>query len=142
MLRKMIKTNKKIMGLAEKGVGKAMLQLKSDMILQAPTAPLKEGYLRGSTSIFLQNRKIDTPDVAGEKKDKQVTSYKISIAKTEIVGVIGLNVPYAARWHEVPANFSEPSAGNKYLESKMANNKLTYKKIITNTIAEGRPYET
>lgn len=125
---------------AETGVGRAMLQLKSDMVMQRPTAPIKEGFLRGSTSIFVQNEKVDTPVDPGEKTDEQVDHYTMKIAKTEIVGVIGVNVPYAARWHEVPAQFTEPSAGNKYLESKMSRNKMTYKKIITNAIVEVKPW--
>ena len=117
-LRKLIKGNKLIKVGAETGVGRVMLQLKTDMIMQRPTAPIEEGYLRGSTSIFVQNKMLETPAVPNEKKDNQVTQHTISIEKTEIIGLIGINVPYAARHHEVPANFQEESAGNKYLESK------------------------
>ena len=60
----------------------------------------------------------------------------ISIKKTEIIGFIGINEPYAAKWHEIPANFTEESAGNKYLESKMVRNKFTYKRIIQKAIIE------
>lgn len=133
-LDNLTKIDKSIFANAEIGVGRAMLQLKTDMIMQRPTAPIKEGFLRGSTSIFVQNKPQEVPLGPGEKADKRVHSYSVSIKDTEIVGVIGINVPYAARWHEVPAHFSEPTAGNKYLESKMANNKLTYKRIIINTI--------
>lgn len=118
----------------EMGLGRAMLQLKNDMVMQRPTAPIDEGFLRGSTSIFVQNKHVDVPMAAGEKPDKQLLNYEIPIKKSEFVGIIGVNVPYAARWHEVPAHFQEPSAGNKYLESKMANNKMIYTKIIVNTI--------
>lgn len=139
-MRNLVKTNKAIKQGAEVGVGRAMLQLKNDMVMQRPTAPIKEGFLRGSTSIFVQNKKLDTPMAPGEKTDKQVNQHSVRIKKTEIVGLIGVNVPYAARWHEVPAKFSEPSAGNKYLESKMSRNKMTYKKIITNAIVEVKPW--
>lgn len=135
-MRDLIKTNVQIKGSAKVGVARSMLQLKTDMIMQRPTAPIKEGFLRGSTSIFVMNKKIQAPPIGDEKTDQQVDHHSISIKKTEIVGLIGVNVPYAARWHEVPATFSEPSAGNKYLESKMSRNKFTYKRIITNAIIE------
>ena len=125
---------KSIFNSAVKGVGAALLQLKADMILQQPTAPIDEGFLRGSTSIFVQNKEVEQPPEAKEKVQKRLHSHTESIDAGQIVGVIGVNVPYAARHHEVPAHFQEPSAGNKYLESKMANNKNTYKKIIVNTI--------
>lgn len=123
-------------GGAEKGVGRAMLQLRTDMIMQRPTAPIDEGFLRGSTSIFVQNKKVEVPKLADEKTENQVDQHYIKIANTEIVGLIGVNVPYAARHHEVPANFQEPSAGNKYLESKLSRNKKTYAKIVANSIRE------
>lgn len=135
-MKGLIKENRQIKKSAEVGVGRSMLQLKNDMIMQRPTAPLLEGFLRGSTSIFVQNKKQETPTVGDERSDYRVDHHTIAIKKTEIIGLIGVNVPYAARHHEVPATFSEPSAGNKYLESKMSRNKMTYKKIITNAIIE------
>lgn len=125
-----------ILAAAEKGVGRALLQVKTDMIMQRPTAPIKEGFLRGATSIHVQEEELNVPLGPREKADKKVQGYKVPVKKGKIIGIIGINVPYAARWHEVPAHFSDPEAGNKYLESKMANNKMTYKKIIQNTIAE------
>jgi len=119
---------------AEKGIGRALLQLKTDMIMQRPTAPIKEGFLRGSISIYVQKNEIPVPLQPRERSDMKAQGHSIQLKKHAIIGLIGINVPYAARMHEVPAHFSDPEAGNKYLESKMANNKNIYAKIITNTI--------
>lgn len=118
------------------GIGRALLQVKTDMITQRPTAPIKEGFLRGSTSIHVQGTEVSVPLGPRERSDKKVTGNPVPKQEGKVIGVIGVNVPYAARWHEVPAHFSEPSAGNKYLESKMANNKNTYMKIVENAIRE------
>lgn len=125
-----------ILKAAEKGIGRAMLQLKTDMITQRPTAPIKEGFLRGSTSVHVQEVELPVPLGPRERPDKKVQGYKIPLQAGRLLGMIGINVPYAARWHEVPAHFTDPEAGNKYLESKMANNKELYKKIIVNSIKE------
>lgn len=135
-MQKLIKLNMFVKASAEVGVGRALSQLKTDMVMQRPTAPIKEGYLRGSISIFVQNKKHETPISPGEKKSGQAIQHTMILSKTQIKGIIGANMPYAARWHEVPAKFTEPSAGNKYLENKMAGNKMTYKKIIVNAINE------
>ena len=122
---------------AKIGIGRALLQLKLDTIMQRPTAPIREGFLRGSASIHVQGVEWTVPLGPREKPDKKVKGYAQPKEKGKLVGLIGFNVPYAARWHEVPAHFSDPEAGNKYLESKMANNKSLYKQIIVNAINEG-----
>lgn len=119
---------------AEVGVGRAMVQLQNDAINQQPTAPIKEGFLRGSVSIFVNNKRINTEIEGKTEFRNDVLSQHIE--EGQIVGFIGFNVPYAARAHEVPMNFTEPSAGNKFLESKMSKNKMLYKKIIHNAVVE------
>jgi hypothetical protein len=121
---------------AEIGIGRALLQLKTDTITQRPTAPIREGFLRGSASIHVQKRELPVPLGPGERSDKKVFGFQIPLQDKKIIGLIGFNVPYASRTHEVPMHFSDPEAGNKYLESKMANNKMIYKKIIVNAINE------
>lgn len=135
-INKLLKLNNLAFEAAKKGVGRAMLQVKTDTIMQRPTAPLDEGFLRGSASIFVNNESVNQPPSPGEKTGKRVTSYSIRLKKFQIVGVIGFNVPYAARWHEVPANFKEPTAGNKYLEVKLVNNRNTYRNIVGNAVKE------
>jgi hypothetical protein len=124
------------------GVGRAMLQLKTDTMTQIPTVPIREGFLRGSASIHVQSQELPVPSTPKKSgglcpTTKKVQGYQIPLQSNKIIGLIGFNVPYAARMHEVPANFSDREAGNKYLESKMANNKMIYKQIIVNAINEG-----
>ena len=121
----------------EIGLGRAMLDLMNDCVMEVPTVPLREGFLRGSASIFVQNKLIATgeglPNAKGGEANK---SHHESISVDKFVGVIGFNTPYAARVHEVPMNFTEPSSGNKYLESKMITKRNHYMKVVANTIRE------
>jgi len=137
-LRELVKVRKKQREGAETGVGRSMIQLLADSILQAPTVPLDEGTLRGSGSIFVQNKKVDHNVDVGKKTENRVDSHNISIKSTEIIGVVGFNTDYAAKLHESVdrMNFKEPSSGPKFLESKMASRKMTYKRIIVNAINE------
>ena len=134
----MDKVSDKVLEAAEKGVGLAMLQLHNDMLMEEPTAPLDEGFLRGSISAFVQNVRINLPKDVNAKTNNEVLSINEKLNKNVILGFIGVNVPYAARWHEVPARFKEESAGNKYLEIKLANNQDRYIKIIGNAIKKAK----
>ena len=136
-LEKLIKVDFTVIDQAETGVGRALLQVKTDTITQIPTAPIREGFLRGSASVHVQKGEWNVPLGPGERPDKKVQGDQMHIQEGKILGLIGFNVPYASRTHEVPMNFTDPEAGNKYLESKMANNKMIYKKIIVNAINEG-----
>ena len=98
------------MSAVERGMMKAAGQLLNDCNMKAPTVPLDEGTLRRSGS-----RRV-------EKKTNKV------------VGVVGFNTPYAARWHEVKANFKEPSAGTKYIESKLSRFRDDYFRIIAREV--------
>jgi hypothetical protein len=54
------------------------------------------------------------------------------------IGVVGFNAPYAAKMHEgIDYQFTEPSSGAKYLESKMIRKKDLYVKDIADTIKAG-----
>lgn len=136
-LDKLMKVDATVGDKAEVGVGRALLQLKTDTVTQIPTAPIREGFLRGSASVYVQGRELFVPLGPREKGDKKLFGFVPQIIANKIMGLIGFNVPYAARTHEVPMTFSDPESGNKYLESKMANNKMIYKKIIVNAINEG-----
>ena len=61
---------------AERGIGRALLQLKTDMITQRPTAPIKEGFLRGSTSIHVQDKELPVPLGPGENAFKKIMGYQ------------------------------------------------------------------
>ena len=123
----------------EKGLGVAMLDLLNDCIMETPTVPIKEGWLRGSGSIFVQNRLAKTSVNLGRGKSKyENTNYIGNIKKGNYEGVIGFNAPYAARMHEgIDLNFTEPSSGAKFLESKLVRKRDVYLKDIADTIKAG-----
>jgi len=127
---------KTIPDLIEKGVGRATLQLLNDCVMEVPTVPIKEGWLRGSGSVFVQN-KIAAISTFG-RPGKANTEHSENIGAGEFVGVCGFNTPYAAKMHEgIDFKFTEPSSGAKYMESKLLRNKARYMTIIANAIKEG-----
>lgn len=125
--------------LIEKGLGRAMLQLLNDCVMEVPTVPLREGWLRGSGSVFVQNALVYTTELFPTARPKYaLKNYAEAVTIGDLVGVIGFNAPYAAKTHEgIDLHFREPSSGPKYLESKMLRNRETYALIIANTIKEG-----
>jgi hypothetical protein len=127
-----------IPSLVEKGVGRAMLDLMNDCVMEVPTVPLKEGWLRGSASVFVQNKFItDSTNLPKAKTGKAIKSYVENIAANRFVGLIGFNTSYAAKVHEgVDMHFTEPSSGPKYLEIKMVSKRDVYMQVIANTIKE------
>lgn len=120
----------------EKGLGVAMLDLLNDCIMETPTVPIKEGWLRGSGSIFVQNRLLKTSvNIRGGKDKYANTDYIGSIRKGSYEGIVGFNAPYAARMHEgIDLNFTEPSSGAKFLESKLVRKREVYIKDIADAI--------
>ena len=122
--------------LAEKGIARATMQLLNDAIMEIPTVPIKEGWLRGSGSIFVQN-KLAGVSTAGLPGLAATVSTE-SIKPGDIVGICAFNASYAARLHEsIGFKFTEPSSGPKFLEAKLFNNKDRYFRIVANTIKEG-----
>lgn len=122
----------------EKGMAKAGMQLLNDAIMVEPTVPLKEGYLRGSGSVFVEDR-FAGQSHQGKKDFANTASPGVARRYDAWVAIVGFNAPYAARLHEAGGNmnFSEPSAGAKFLESKMNSFKDVYFQIIANTISKG-----
>jgi hypothetical protein len=118
------------------GLGRAILQLLNDCVMEIPTVPLKEGWLRGSGSVFVQNK---LSGVSGFGRPGFANKTHIdNIGRGEFVGVCGFNTPYAARLHEgIGFHFTEPSSGAKYMEKKLHGNKDRYQEIIANAIKEG-----
>jgi hypothetical protein len=120
----------------EVGMGRAALQLLNDCIMEVPTVPIREGWLRGSGSAFVQNKLVgvSTAGLPGMAN----TDYAESMGPEEFVGVVGFNAPYAARLHEgITFHFTEPSSGPKYLESKLMRNGNRFMEIIAGAIKEG-----
>lgn len=137
-LKKFPEVIKKISGeLAEKGMAQAGMQLLNDCVMEVPTVPIKEGFLRGSGSVHVQNKLIMTSPYG--KPGMAATIIDDSAEPGQIVATVGFNTPYAARVHEgIGMHFTEPSSGAKYLESKMMRNKNRYFQIIADTIKKGK----
>jgi len=125
-----------IPSLVEKGMGRAMLSLMNDCILEVPTVPLKEGWLRGSGSVFVQNKLVGTSPHG--RPGRAVTAHIEPPRPHTWIGAIGFNTPYAARLHEgLGFTFTEPSAGPKYLESKLLQHRNDYIAEVADTIRNG-----
>ncbi len=118
------------------GVGRAMSQVLNDCVNEVPTVPIDEGWLRGSGSVFVQNKLVDVSTLG--KPGFANTEHAEFIPPGQFVGICGFNTPYAASLHEgIKLHFTEPSSGPKYMESKLMRNKGRYMKIIANAIKEG-----
>jgi hypothetical protein len=121
--------------IAERAMAKAAMALMNDCIMQIPTVPLREGWLRGSGSIFVDNKFIAESGAGIPGMAAKAISEPIGPG--QIVGVCAFNTPYAAHVHEgIDMHFTEPSSGPKYLESKLISNKQTYFQVIANSIKE------
>jgi len=89
---------KAVPALVEKGLGRAMLDLMNDCVMEVPTVPLKEGWLRGSASIFVQNKFVaDSTGLPNAKAGKEIKAYVENVRAGSFIGLIGFNPPYAAR---------------------------------------------
>lgn len=116
----------------EKGMGQAGLQWMNDCIMEPPTVPIKIGNLRGSGSVFLQGKLKGTSEGHSEAGGPDPTPTRdddVQPKDGEILVRVGFNTPYAAKWHETPANFTEPSAGNFYMSAKAAAHGREYLEI-------------
>lgn len=116
------------------GMRRAAIQVLNDAVMEEPTVPHREGWLRGSGSSF-----VDGEFVAVSKRGKsRYETYSDGGKSREpsaVTGLVGFNAPYAAKFHEAEPGeytFSEPSAGPKYLEAKLSKNRQTYFRIILN----------
>jgi len=87
----------------EKACIKVALQLLNYCAVGSPNEPtmppILTGYLRGSGSVFVNNKFISaTPKVNG--KGEPLRSFSPLFSKGHTVISIIYNTPYAARWHE------------------------------------------
>jgi len=120
---------------AEVGMATAGSMLLRDAIMEKPTVPILEGVLRGSGSVIVENKLIQTAAKLGYGKGEPITTFK-NKKKGDITATAGFNTPYAAKTHEVKMKFTEPSAGRKWLESKMKRFKKDYFQAIVDKIKE------
>jgi len=118
---------------AERGAGKAASALLNDSIKEINRAPLDEGTLRGSGSVFVQNALTEiAPNVGGAPTPATVDDEPLP--PDAIVAVVGFNTPYAAYQHEgqredgshVVQNYSHSGTGKKFLERKLFENRDDY----------------
>jgi hypothetical protein len=132
----------------ERGMGIATTQLMNDAVKEVSTVPFHRasenekgmardgGLLRGSGSSFVGKKRIAVrPKVNGKGEPSE--SHDQPVNGGEIMGVVGFNTSYAAKWHETPANFTERGAGNFYLSSKLAKNKNRYMEIVAAETRKG-----
>ena len=116
------------------GLGRAAMQLLRDTSLVEPTVPHEEGFLRGSGSAFVGRKLIGTSSAGRSRYETHSSGFDFAAGSLE--AVVGFNAPYAARHHEVPANFKEPGSGNKYLEAKLVMFKNQYARIVAEAVAK------
>ena len=122
---------------ARVGLGTAGMQLMNDCVMQIPTVPLREGMLRGSGSVHVEN------DLIGVSKDllgngTPAIGNVMNLTPNQLVAIIGFNTHYAAYMHEHPEfNFTTPGSGGKFMEIPMSVNKTLYIGIIARKIRKG-----
>lgn len=130
--------NKAVPEALEKGLARACFNLLRDCIMVIPTVPLKEGWLRGSGSIFVQNKLVGTSEgMPGAKAGKAEKKHSEEVGRNQTYGMVAFNTPYASRLHEgVDFQFTEPSSGAKFLEDKIKTRRQMYMKTIALAVQE------
>lgn len=99
-----------------KAVGAAGQQLLNDAVMEVPTVPIDTGRLRESGSVLVAGL---TPFTSNQGKGTPNVDNPAPPPARKFVAYVGYNTPYACVVHERPMKFTDPSAGNKYLEAKM-----------------------
>lgn len=126
----------------EQGLGQAGMNLLRDTVMEEPTVPHDEGTLRGSGSVHVQNRLIHTTEAGGQ--GTPCRDHQEPIGAEELVAVVGFNTPYAAYQHEgvrmdgthQVQHYQEASAGPKFLERKLLQNRDQYLKTVAKRVKE------
>ena len=132
---------------ALRGAGKAGLRFLRDVEMDIPTAPLKEGTLRGSGTLHVQSKCVEVADNVGGEPTPNTDPVE-QPPPGVVEAVVGFNVPYAAVQHEgewasgplagvTIKNYSEPSSGPKFIERKLAANSNDYMEIWAGEIRKG-----
>lgn len=126
-----------ILEAVERGEGKAAIALLHDSQTEIPATPLDEGTLRGSGSVFVNNKlRATAPDIGGNPTP--ATEDNERIPRDTVVAIVGYNTPYAAYQHEgvredgthQVENYSHSGTGAKFLEKAMAENADSYMAIV------------
>lgn len=120
-----------IVGL-RKGLGLAWTELMKDIVAEIPTAPILTSALRGSITVFVNNRLITTPKY-GIPLFRQQKSAEPKWGKGE-EALLVVNAPYATIQHENFPTKSEPGAGMFYVLKKMKQYGRKYVKIVVDEV--------
>jgi len=127
------------------GLAQAGMALLRDCVMDEPTVPLKEGTLRGSGSVFVNNELVQTSvGFPGAEAGTPCTDHQERIPQENMVAVVGFNTPYAEYIHEGVrldgthkiVNWSEPGSGKKFMESKLLKYGKKYIGIVQRCIQE------
>lgn len=114
--------------------GKAGLQLMNDAIMEPPTAPIKQGHLRGSASVLLDGKMIATGasiPASGAAGGTPSGDDSSMASPGRVRVVVGFNTAYAAHLHEHPEyQFTDPMSGGKYLEKKQVAHAVEYVQYV------------
>jgi len=155
--KRLLLLEKKVVPMAvAKGVTAACFELANDSLNEEPTPPIDEATLRGSLTVFVQSdRKATGKDFDASTDDAFAASQHTDPTESRyrIVGTVGFNMEYAAQWHETEPKgppyvqvhhrqgmqhswpmprstpFWEPTAGKKFLESKVSSHFREYIKV-------------
>lgn len=126
---------------AREGVGEACEELVKDTVEEIPTAPIKNSYLRGSNSVFVDG--VIRPNMLDFKYGiplYKATSSPTSKGTWRVIGEVVFNAPYTAKWHEhwpPTGGFSNPTSGIKFLEKKIVEFNRKYFSIIAHRMMRG-----
>ncbi len=103
------------------GLEQAGHAIVRDAIEVSPTVPIDLSGRKGSTRGALRR------------------SWSVHVDPQGRFVAVSFNMPYAARWHETEEDiqWTEPTAGAKYLEFKLARFRTKYMGIVGNVLSEG-----
>lgn len=117
-----------------RGLGKAGKALMDDTVADLPTTPILTSALRASGAVFVDGKKVadSSQNNVGGAKDFQAATAEATATST--TADIVFNAPYAAIQHEEFPVKSEPTAGMKYMETKLVENALKYFGIVADEV--------
>lgn len=118
----------------KRGLAKAGVALMEDTVEALPTTPILTSALRGSGAVFVDGEKVGD---SARHRTASAVDYQAATAEptaTATCADIVFNAPYAAKQHEKFPHKSEPTAGMKYMESKMVGGGLKYFGIVAEEV--------
>lgn len=123
----------------DKGLKRAGLALWDDTVNISPKPPIDTGLLRGSGNLFVSGKKIDEAPPSVDR-NRAADAGGEPTKPGELL--FALNVPYAARQHELPEyhNHNRPEAnadsGPQFVRFKIQRFGKDYMRIIADTMKE------